>query len=300
MSILLTGHNGFLGKILLSKFIKNIELDIYTCSRSKQSTYIIDLTDNVPDFDASFDIVIHAAGKAHFEPKTDIDILSFHLVNVLGTKNLLAGLKKCLPKKLVFISSVSVYGLSAGRNINEDCPLFAEDPYGKSKLDAEEIVKEWCDEHNIICTILRLPLVVGLNPPGNLGEMIRGIRKGFYFNIACGTARKSMVLASDIANYIFKVAEVGGTYNLTDGYHPNFFELSNCISNQIGIKNLPNMPMFMAKILAYFGDIIGPKFPINSKKLYKITSTLTYDDTKSRKAFGWNPTPVLSGFKIDE
>lgn len=299
-SILLTGHNGFLGKILLSKFINNIDLDIYTCSRSKQSTYVIDLSINIPDFDTSFDIVIHAAGKAHFEPITNFDVLSFHHVNVLGTKNLLSGLKRCPPKQLVFISSVSVYGLSAGLDINEDYPLLAKDPYGKSKLEAEEIVKKWCNENNVIYSILRLPIILASNPPGNLNEMIKGIKKGYYFNIAKGTAKKSMVLATDIANYIFKIAEVGGTYNLTDGYHPNFFELSICISNQIGKKNVPNMPMFFAKILAYFGDIIGPKFPINSKKLHKITSALTYDDTKSRKAFGWNPTPVLSGFKIYE
>ena len=49
-----------------------------------------------------------------------------------------------------------------------------------------------------------------------------------------------------------------------------------------------------------FGDIAGKYAPLNSDKLNKITSTLTFDDSKARAAFGWNPTPVLEGFKINE
>jgi nucleoside-diphosphate-sugar epimerase len=109
-----------------------------------------------------------------------------------------------------------------------------------------------------------------------------------------------MVLASDVAKFILKAAEVGGTYNLTDGYHPNFNELSNCIALQMGKKFVPNMPLFVAKFLATIGDILGSKFPINSDKLNKITSTLTFDDTKARLAFGWKPSPVLKGFNMYE
>ena len=135
--------------------------------------------------------------------------------------------------------------------------------------------------------------------PGNLSSMIHGIKKGYYFNVAGGNAKKSMVLASDIAKFILKAAEVGGTYNLTDGYHPNFNELSYLISKQLGKKFVSNVPLFVAKIFATLGDILGSKFPFNSNKLNKITSTLTFDDSKAREAFGWNPTPVLKGFKIN-
>jgi nucleoside-diphosphate-sugar epimerase len=142
--------------------------------------------------------------------------------------------------------------------------------------------------------------VVGENPPGNLKAMIYGIKKGYYFNISGSAARKSMVLASDVAKFILKAAEVGGLYNLTDGYHPNFNELSHCIAKQINRNYLPNMPIFFAKILAFIGDAVGQKFPINTNNLNKISSTLTFDDSKAREAFGWNPTPVLKGFKIHE
>jgi len=221
--------------------------------------------------------------------------------NVRGTENLLNALLKVKkPRIFVFISSVSVYGKTSGVLLNEQNSLSAQDPYGKSKIEAEEIVKNWCDKNNIIWTILRLPLIIGANPHGNLGAMINAIRNGFYFNIAGGTAKKSMVLASDIAKFILKAAEVGGTYNLSDGCHPNFNELSHLISKQLGNSFVPNMPLFVAKLLAFIGDKIGPVFPINSDKLNKITSTLTFDDLKAREAFGWDPTPVLKGFKIHE
>jgi hypothetical protein len=60
------------------------------------------------------------------------------------------------------------------------------------------------------------------------------------------------------------------------------------------------MPLFIAKGLAKIGDILGNVFPINSNKLSKITSTLTFDDSKARIAFGWDPNPVLEGFKLNE
>jgi nucleoside-diphosphate-sugar epimerase len=152
----------------------------------------------------------------------------------------------------------------------------------------------------VICTILRLPLVVGENPPGNLGAMIRGIKKGYYFNIGGGNAQKSMVLATDVAKFILAAAETGGTYNLTDGYHPTFKELSKSISKTFGKFFVPNLPKVIAQLLAKLGDLSGNKFPINSDKFSKITSSLTFDDTKARIAFGWNPLPVVDFFKIQK
>jgi nucleoside-diphosphate-sugar epimerase len=128
--------------------------------------------------------------------------------------------------------------------------------------------------------------------------MIKGIEKGYYFSVAGGNAKKSMVLAEDIAKAILKVAEIGGVYNLTDGYHPKFAEIAYHISIQLGKGKLMNMPMWLARIIAFFGDFIGRKAPLNSNKLMKITSDLTFNDAKARVSFGWSPTPVLQGFKI--
>ena len=253
----------------------------------------------MPSFNHKFDLVIHSAGKAHSIPKTPLEKQLFHDVNVKGTRNLLTGLEKSnLPKSFVFISSVSVYGQEFGENINEDFPLQAKDSYGLSKIEAEKIVQEWCRKQNVICTILRLPLLVGENPPGNLGAMLRAIDKGYYFNVCGGKARKSMVLANDVAAFIPKVAKIGGIYNLTDGYHPNFHELSTVICKNRNKKKPLNMPSVIANLLGFIGDVIGKNMPLNTVKLKKITSDLTFDDSKARKIAGWNPNSVLNDLNI--
>ncbi len=297
MKVLITGGNGFLGRIIKQIIINDCE--IFTLGRN-DSNYCVDLSLNHIEFIEKFNVVIHCAGMAHVTPQTENETRSFFCINVNGTKNLLKSLENLKPNKFVFISSVSVYGIISGENISETAPLLANDPYGKSKIEAEEIVIKWCDKHNVICTILRLPLIVGPNPPGNLGAMIRGIKNRYYFNIAGGTAKKSIVLATDIARFILNAAEKGGTYNLTDGYHPTFKELSKSIANKIGKPFVPNLPKFIALILSKFGDLIGNNFPVNSQKFLKITSTLTFDDTKAREAFGWDPSPVLESFKIEK
>lgn len=257
-----------------------------------------DLTQEIPTL-SDADLVIHSAGKAHAVPKTKSEKREFFDINVKGTENLLKGLEQAssLPKSFIFISSVAVYGMESGTNIDEVYPLNASDPYGLSKIEAEKIVANWCAKNNVICGILRLPLLVGANPPGNLGAMIKGINNGYYFNIGGGTARKSMVMAEDVAAIVPKLAEVGGAYNLTDGYHPNFKELSCHIAKQLQKKAVMNMPSGFAKTLAKVGDVI-PKFPLNSNKLKKITSDLTFSDDKARTKLGWSPRRVLDAFEL--
>jgi nucleoside-diphosphate-sugar epimerase len=298
MICLLTGGTGFLG-YFISKTISENNI-LVTLSRNI-GQYSICLEQKVPHFSEKFELVIHAAGKAHSVPKTSLEKQAFFDVNFKGTQNLLQGLEESqsLPKAFIFISTVAVYGKEIGMNISEDAPLLTKDPYGLSKIQAEQLVLDWCKKHNVICTILRLPLLAGQNPPGNLGAMIKGIKMGYYFNIAGGKAKKSMVLAEDVAKYILNVAEIGGIYNLTDGYHPSFDELSNHISIQLGKGKPMHMPLWLARIIAKFGDLLGNKAPLNTNKLKKITSDLTFDDSRARKVFGWNPTRVLDGFRIN-
>ena len=289
--ILLTGSSGFLGNLIAYYNSENI---ILTLNRSK-GNFICDLGISVPNFNSNFDIVIHNAGKAHSIPKTEEEKLSFFQVNVLGTKNLLKGLETKIPKQFVYISSVSVYGLEYGENIDEVTLIKAKDPYGLSKIQAEQLVLDWCDQHNVICTILRLPLLVGKNPPGNLGAMIRAIQKGYYFNIGGGKAKKSMVLAEDVACFIPVIAPIGGIYNLTDGVHPTFKELSTAIAK----KKMFNLPLPLVRIMAKIGDLLGNKAPLNSMKIKKITSDLIFDDSKAREK-GWNPQSVLEYLKYND
>jgi nucleoside-diphosphate-sugar epimerase len=254
------------------------------------------LEKEVPTFSQVFNLVVHCAGKAHTKPKTEIEAKKFFEVNVNGTQNLLKGLALVgVPKQFVFISSVAVYGKECGISISENEKLNAKDPYGLSKTHAEQLVIDWCQKNNIICTVLRLPLLVGKNPPGNLGSMIRAIQKGYYFNIGGGKAKKSMVLAEDVARFIPIIAPIGGTYNLTDGYHPSFADLSHALAK----KKINNLPLIVAKIMGHIGDILGENAPINSLKIKKLTADLTFDDSKARD-LGWKPQSVLEFLKNND
>jgi nucleoside-diphosphate-sugar epimerase len=129
--------------------------------------------------------------------------------------------------------------------------------------------------------------------------MINGIRKNRYFNIDEGRAHKSIVMAEDVASCIPAVAPIGGTYNLTDGYHPSFAELAALIANQLDKNPPPNISRWLALPLAFAGNYLGNKAPLNTDKLRKITASLTFDDKKARTVFGWNPMRVLDHFIIN-
>ena len=290
MKILVTGSSGFFGSTIVRLLGS---YSIFTLNRNI-GNFQYDLSQSIPEFNEDFDIVIHNAGKAHGFLRTEAEKDSFFQVNIQGTKNLLQGLEKIILKQFVFISSVSVYGLEYGINVDEQAFLNAKDSYGLSKIRAERIVIDWCKKNSVVCTILRLPLLVGKNPPGNLGIMLNGIKKGYYFNIGGGKAKKSMVLAEDVVRFIPMVARFGGIYNLTDGVHPSFSALSNAIAK----NRVKNLPLCFAKSLGLLGDIFGEKAIINSNKVRKITSDLTFDDSKARE-MGWRSQSVLEYLKVN-
>lgn len=291
--ILFTGSTGFLGKTLASELSEHnfTVIDINALANER-----VDISKPFSlNGGSHFDIVIHCAGKAHFVPKTDEEKKAFYEVNHQGTVNLCNAIDKLTikPKAFIFISTVAVYGVDSGVDIKESHSLNGNTPYAKSKIEAEAYLQDWAQENNIVLGVLRLPLVAGPNPPGNLSAMIKGIKSGRYLSIGNADAKKSMMWAGDIAQIIPKLVDVGGVYNLTDGYHPSFGELEKAMSKSIGKSNPIKIPMFVAKIMAGVGNLLGAKAPINSNKLNKITSTLTFDDTKARERLGWNPTKVL-------
>lgn len=296
MRILISGSKGFLGNYIYSHLIE-IGYKVDTIGKSSDDTILINLCQKFI-LEETYDCVIHVAGKAHISNNSVQADELFHKNNVVATSNLLNSIDKTkLPKYFVFISSVSVYGLTNGKLIDENSPLQASDSYGKSKVIAEDLIINWGKLNNVKYTILRLPLVVGENPPGNLGAMINGLKKGYYFNIGGVDARKSVVLASDVAKFVIPAALVGGIFNLTDGYHPTFKELSDAICIKLGRRKALKIPYWLAKTIAWFGDHMINSLPLNAKNLEKFNLTLTFDDSKARNYFNWQPTSAIFYFE---
>lgn len=296
---LLTGAHGFLGRYIEQYLVEN-KYTVTCLGRHEKNDIICELSKNIPNFSSLFDVVVHAAAKAHVVSKTKAAAKDFFSVNLQGTKNLCAGLENLdtLPKAFVFISTVAVYGLEEGELIDEKNPLSGTSPYAKSKIEAEFFLKGWCKKNSVKLAILRLPLIAGTNPPANLSAMIKAILTNRYFSIGNGSAKKSMVMANDVARYIPAIAAIGGIYNLTDGHHPSFKELADLMATQLNKKPSKYIPFWMAKTMALIGNLLGEKAPINTNKLKKITATLTFDDTLARNTFGWLPSKVLNAFTI--
>lgn len=295
--LLFTGASGFLGNNVLPLLLKKYE--VKTLGLSETDYYFVDLATSIPQLDQSFDIVLHAAGRAHLIPKTDEEKNLFIDINYKGTVNLCKALETWgFPKSLIFISTVAVYGLESGENITENHPLNGRDPYALSKIQAEQYLTEWCKQHDVKLGILRPPMIAGPNPPGNLGAMIKGIHTGRYFSIAGGNARKSVLMVQDIAHIIPSLAEKGGVYNFCDDSQPTFREMELLISSQLNMKTPFSIPYGVAKLLASFGDILGEKSPINSLKFKKITESLTFSNEKAKRELNWRPLNVLDNFNI--
>lgn len=294
--LLFTGGTGFLGKN--AKPILDKTYEVTTIGISDADMLKADFVKDIPELPERYDIVLHAAGKAHVYPKTPEEVQSFYDVNYTGTIHLCRALEKIgTPISFIFISTSGVYGLENGDSVTEDYPLIAEWPYAKSKIMAEEYLQKWCRENDVVLTILRPSLLVGKGAPGNLGAMIKGIKSGAYLSIAHGKARKSLLMAEDIANIVTLAKDKGGIYNVCDSYNPSFGELEKCIAKQLGKRAPISIPYWIAKCFALLGDIFR-FFPINSYRLEKIVTSDTLCNERAKKELGWEPLDVLNNYKI--
>lgn len=295
--LLFTGGTGFLGKN--ARPILDKMYEVTTCGITPYDMIKANLVKNVPELEQHYDIVLHACGKAHVVPKTEAEINSFYDVNYVGTIHLCDALEKVgVPKALVFISTVAVYGCEFGDMITEEHLLEGKTPYAASKIQAEQYLTEWCAKNNVTLGILRPSLLAGKNAPGNLGAMVNGVKKGFYMNIAGGKVIKSILMAEDIANLVPLVAEKGGVYNVCDTNQPSFGQISQSVAKQLRKGKPLSIPYWMAWCMAKVGDPLGSKAPINSYKLEKMTKSLTFSNDKARKELNWEPLDVLTNYRI--
>jgi len=150
--------------------------------------------------------VIHFAGlKAVGESVSEP--LSYYDNNIHGTLVLCEVMKKHSCKKIVFSSSATVYGDPHTTPITEDFPLSATNPYGKTKLFVEEILRDvYTSDDNWSIALLRYFNPVGAHNSGTIGEDPNGIPNNLMPFIAQTAVGKREVLS------VF-----GGDYDTPDG-----------------------------------------------------------------------------------
>jgi len=295
--LLFTGGTGFLGNNI--KPILDRQYEVTTIGIMDADMIRTNFVTDIPKLPEHYDVVLHAAGKAHIYPKTEEESKSFYDVNLTGTIHLCEALEKVgVPRALVFISTMNVYGDIPGNMDTEDSrPLVGDSPYSDSKIKAEKYLTKWCRKNNVILGILRPSLLAGKGAPGNLGAMVHGIRTGAYLSIAGGKARKSILMVDDIARLVPLVVEKGGVYNVCDDHNPSFGELEATIARQLGKRKPISVPYWIAKCLALVGDFMT-FIPINSLRLRKIVTSDTWSNEKAKRELGWQPLDVLENYRI--
>lgn len=239
----------------------------------------------MPHFSRHFDTVIHAAGDC-------LPNKAFN-VNFNGTCNLCRALEYAPPRQLVYISTVQVYGITSGMDIDEAVTPAPKTEYGISKFKAEEYLRQWCAANNVILTILRAPLIMGTGMKGTLRSMVNGINNGYYFHIKGNNARRSIIHATDVARAAKDLAPAGGTYNITDDSHPSIRDLGEALAYRIGNRRIFTFPAGIVKLAAKLGDRF-PAVPFSSRRYNQLTTTLTFNSDAILKVIDWRPHNVVN------
>ncbi len=147
-----------------------------------------------------FDAVIHFAGKKAVGESVDIPLAYFHN-NITGTLILLEVMAEFSVKNLVFSSSATVYGDPATLPIREDFPLGVTNPYGRTKLMIEEILKDlYRSDNRWNIALLRYFNPVGAHESGRIGEDPNGIPNNlvpYIAQVAIGKLDRVNVFGND-------------------------------------------------------------------------------------------------------
>lgn len=224
--VLITGAGGMLGRYLYEQFQNE---DVLTLGLRPESDFQVDLTKDIPDFsDKNFETVIHTAG-------TEAEDEAMAL-NLEGSRRLLKALENNPPENFVFISSYKVYSRDAGENVSEDANIWATDITGKSKAQAENLIRNWCEERDVTLTIVRPARMFGNGVKGETLQLFNDAVYGKYIHIRDNNALVSLVCALDVARGIKKLYRHGGLYNAADGYPVKFIDMVESMSANAGAK----------------------------------------------------------------
>jgi len=149
---------------------------------------------------ASFDAVVHFAGLKAVGESSRIP-LRYYENNIGGTLELLAAMQEHGCRNLVFSSSATVYGEPATVPITEDFPLSATNPYGRTKLFIEEILRDQCAaDPRWTCVLLRYFNPIGAHPSGRIGEDPQDIPNNlmpYVMQVAVGKLDELSVFGDD-------------------------------------------------------------------------------------------------------
>ncbi len=236
------------------------------------------------------DVVILLAAQH----RDDISPVSLYYdTNVGGMEVTLKAMEKNGCKRIIFFSSVAVYGLDKP-NPAEDYPADPFNHYGKSKWQAEQVLQRWHESHpewNI--DIVRPTVIFGERNRGNVYNLLRQISSGKFLMVGKGENKKSMAYVGNIVAFvkylIDNVTEGYNVFNYIDKPDNNMNQLVSHVSKVLG-KHIPatHFPYWLGMMGGYCFDllarIMGRKLTVSSVRVKKFCATTEFDATKAHSS----------------
>lgn len=293
MKVTMIGGSGFVGTRLLNLLseenvyvLKNIDLQL--------SHFFNDLTvigdvrkqQTMDEQLKETDVVVLLAAQ-HRDDVSPVSL--YYDTNVGGMEKTLKAMEKNGVKRIVFFSSVAVYGLNKN-NPNEDYPKDPFNHYGKSKWQAECLLQEWYKTHpdwNV--NIIRPTVIFGERNRGNVYNLLHQIQSGKFLMVGKGVNKKSMAYVGNVVSFVKYMIEhctIGyNVFNYIDKPDYNMNDLV-CLVEKVLNKNIPSVhfPYWMGMLGGYCFDLMakltGKKLSISSVRVKKFCATTEFDSSK--------------------
>jgi nucleoside-diphosphate-sugar epimerase len=233
------------------------------------------------------DTVIHLAARVHImsDPSAD-PLLEFTRVNCDGTSRLAREAVKAGVRRLVFVSSVKVHGEEAAKPYTEESPASPTDPYGISKWQAEQALREVESRSSLQVVVLRPTLVYGPGVKANFLNMMKVIHYGTPLPLASVRNRRSLIYLGNLVDALATCAThpgaAGKTFLVSDGEDLSTPELLRLTASALGTS--ARLFHFSTSLMQLTGKLTG-----KSPQMSRLTGSLAVDSSRIRTELGWRP-----------
>ena len=309
VNISVIGGSGFLGTRLLRLLSKEgFQLHNIDKNGSHDFSGVTTIQD-IRDPEGLRNVMSPASTVIHLaaEHRDDVTPTSLYYdVNVQGTRNILDAMDRAGITSIIFTSTVAVYGLNRD-NPDENEPVAPFNHYGKSKWQAEELIREWqrkSSERSAV--ILRPSVIFGETNRGNVYNFISQMASGRFLMIGRGKNQKSMAYVGNVAafiQYVFENMQPGcTTYNYTDLPDITTWDLIGVVRSELGIKILPvTIPyfagLFAGNVFDLMARILHRKFNISAVRIKKFCATTRFNAEKAHSTGFKVPHPLIEALQ---
>jgi len=295
---MVTGASGFVGKALCSALsLKAIALTPVSRASDMLASIAVGDIDGATDWTLALEhctVVVHLAARVHVMNDTASDPLAaYRRINVEGTIRLARQAAAAGVRRFIFISSVKVNGESTpkGRPFRADDAPAPQDPYGVSKMEAEEGLRLVSALTGLQVVIVRPPLVYGPGVGANFAALIRAVRAGLPLPLGAIQNQRSLVALDNLVDLIITClthpAAANQTLFVSDGNDLSTAELVRGIAQAAGVPaRLPNVPVWLLHAAA---SLLGKRALVS-----RLSNNLQVDISETCDLLAWKPPLSVS------